>query len=116
VSNKEDRAHNGKDQASRGLDSKRHTGEGSRQVSMKPQPLEGPPRDRGAGQGDDRRRIDTRLIDVKGTKDAESAKAIIRLLVASCHDHKKVILYANQGTEALYSELGFLRMNTALAI
>jgi hypothetical protein len=31
-------------------------------------------------------------------------------------DHKKIILYANPGTEAFYGKLGFLRMNTAMAI
>jgi GNAT superfamily N-acetyltransferase len=43
-------------------------------------------------------------------------KAIIRKLVALSDGHKKIILYANPGTEGFYSELGFLRMNTAMAI
>lgn len=43
-------------------------------------------------------------------------KAIIRKLVAAAGEHKKIILYANPGTEAFYGELGFLRMNTAMAI
>ena len=30
--------------------------------------------------------------------------------------HKKIILYANPGTEGFYAKLGFLRMNTAMAI
>ena len=30
--------------------------------------------------------------------------------------HKKIILYANPGTEGFYGKLGFLRMNTAMAI
>jgi len=30
--------------------------------------------------------------------------------------HKKIILYANPGTEAFYARLGFLRMKTAMAI
>jgi GNAT superfamily N-acetyltransferase len=41
---------------------------------------------------------------------------IIRRLVAAAQGHKKIILYANPGTEAFYGKLGFLRMNTALAI
>ena len=43
-------------------------------------------------------------------------KAIIRQLVALAHNHKKIILYANPGTEGFYGKLGFLRMNTAMAI
>jgi hypothetical protein len=31
-------------------------------------------------------------------------------------EYKKIIVYANDGTEGFYSELGFLRMNTAMAI
>ena len=42
--------------------------------------------------------------------------AIIRQLVAFSREHKKIILYANPGTEGFYRELGFLRMNTAMAI
>jgi hypothetical protein len=30
--------------------------------------------------------------------------------------HKKIILYANPGVEPLYHRLGFLRMNSAMAI
>ena len=43
-------------------------------------------------------------------------KAIIRRLVTLSQNHKKIILYANPGTESFYGELGFLRMNTAMAI
>lgn len=43
-------------------------------------------------------------------------KAIIERLVALSNGHKKIILYANPGTEGFYSSLGFLRMNTAMAI
>ena len=43
-------------------------------------------------------------------------KAIIAKLVALAHGHKKIILYANPGTEDFYLKLGFLRMNTAMAI
>jgi len=42
--------------------------------------------------------------------------AIIRQLVAFSREHKKIILYANPGTEDFYGKLGFLRMNTAMAI
>jgi GNAT superfamily N-acetyltransferase len=42
--------------------------------------------------------------------------AIIRQLVAHCEGHKKNILYANPGTEPFYARLGFLHMNTAMAI
>jgi ribosomal protein S18 acetylase RimI-like enzyme len=42
--------------------------------------------------------------------------AIIRQLVTLSAGHKKIILYANPGTESLYRRLGFLRMNTAMAI
>jgi GNAT superfamily N-acetyltransferase len=42
--------------------------------------------------------------------------AIIQRLLASATGHKKIILYANPGTEAFYGRLGFLRMNTAMAI
>jgi GNAT superfamily N-acetyltransferase len=41
-------------------------------------------------------------------------KAIIRRLVELADGHKKVILYANPGTEAFYRDLGFLHMNTAM--
>ena len=40
--------------------------------------------------------------------------AIIRDLMARCQDHRKIILYANPGTEGFYARLGFLRMNTAM--
>lgn len=43
-------------------------------------------------------------------------KAIITKLVALSAGHKKIILYANPGTEGFYSSLGFHRMNTAMAI
>jgi GNAT superfamily N-acetyltransferase len=41
---------------------------------------------------------------------------IIRRLVELSRGHKKIILYANPGTEGFYAKLGFLRMNTAMAI
>ncbi len=43
-------------------------------------------------------------------------KAIIRRLVELCGNHKKIILYANPGTEPFYRDLGFLHMNTAMGI
>ncbi|HSK96078.1 MAG TPA: GNAT family N-acetyltransferase [Euzebyales bacterium] len=43
-------------------------------------------------------------------------RAIIGDLVARCAGHKKIILYANPGTERFYAKLGFDRMNTAMAI
>jgi ribosomal protein S18 acetylase RimI-like enzyme len=42
--------------------------------------------------------------------------ALIRKLVDLSRGHKKIILYANPGTEDFYTRLGFLRMNTAMAI
>lgn len=42
--------------------------------------------------------------------------AIIQRLVEFSKGHKKIILYANPGTEAFYGRLGFLRLNTAMAI
>jgi GNAT superfamily N-acetyltransferase len=41
---------------------------------------------------------------------------IIRDLMAQAQGHNKVILYANPGTEDFYLRLGFLPMNTAMAI
>jgi GNAT superfamily N-acetyltransferase len=43
-------------------------------------------------------------------------KQVIRRLTALAGGHKKIILYANPGTEAFYARLGFLRMNTAMAV
>src|SRR5262249_39804755 len=43
-------------------------------------------------------------------------KALVRQLVAAASGHKKIILYANPGTEGFYQSLGFLKMNTAMAI
>jgi ribosomal protein S18 acetylase RimI-like enzyme len=40
----------------------------------------------------------------------------IRRLVDSSRGHKKIILYANPGSEPFYERLGFLRMKTAMAI
>ncbi len=42
--------------------------------------------------------------------------AIIERLVSAADGHKKIILYANPGTESFYQRLGFLPMNTAMAI
>ena len=41
---------------------------------------------------------------------------VINRLVDLSRGHKKIILYANPGTEGFYTRLGFLRMNTAMAI
>ena len=41
---------------------------------------------------------------------------IIRRLAAAARGHKKIILYANPGTESFYRRLDFLPMNTAMAI
>jgi ribosomal protein S18 acetylase RimI-like enzyme len=41
---------------------------------------------------------------------------VIRQLVELSEGHKKIILYANPGTEGFYAGLGFLRMRTAMAI
>ena len=41
---------------------------------------------------------------------------IIRTLVEKASGHKKIILYANPGTEGFYFKLGFLPMNTAMGI
>ncbi|HEU5419819.1 MAG TPA: GNAT family N-acetyltransferase [Streptosporangiaceae bacterium] len=43
-------------------------------------------------------------------------KALVQNLVSRAQGHKKIILYANPGTEGFYHQLGFLRMNTAMAI
>jgi hypothetical protein len=43
-------------------------------------------------------------------------RAIISQLVELSKGHKKIILYANPGTEGFYAKLGFYRMNTAMAI
>lgn len=43
-------------------------------------------------------------------------KAIITKLKELSAGHKKIILYANPGTEGFYKKLGFKRMSTAMAI
>jgi len=43
-------------------------------------------------------------------------RAIIEHLRDRSAGHRKIILYANPGTERLYRKLGFLRMRTAMAI
>ncbi|MCP5027536.1 MAG: GNAT family N-acetyltransferase [Actinomycetia bacterium] len=42
--------------------------------------------------------------------------AIVKHLVHAAQGHKKIILYANPGTESFYRRLGFLPMNTAMAV
>ena len=41
---------------------------------------------------------------------------IVKKLIALSKGHKKIILYANPGTESFYKNLGFDRMSTAMAI
>ena len=43
-------------------------------------------------------------------------RAIIERLLSQCGGHRKIILYAVPGKEALYERLGFRRMTTAMAI
>lgn len=43
-------------------------------------------------------------------------REVIRRLVARADGHKKILLYANPGTEGFYAGLGFRRMRTAMAI
>jgi GNAT superfamily N-acetyltransferase len=42
--------------------------------------------------------------------------AIVQEIVTRANGHKKIILYANPGTEPFYAKFGFLPMNTAMAI
>jgi len=43
-------------------------------------------------------------------------KAIINKLVGLSKGHKKIILYTVPGKEAFYNKVGFIKMNTAMAI
>jgi len=43
-------------------------------------------------------------------------RAVVQRLVEQATGHKKILLYANPGTEPFYAGLGFLPMNTAMAI
>ena len=43
-------------------------------------------------------------------------RAMVQRLVDRAAGHRKVILYANPGTEPFYAALGFLPMNTAMAV
>ena len=43
-------------------------------------------------------------------------KGIVAKLVELSKDHKKIILYANPGKEGFYKNIGFKKMNTAMAI
>lgn len=43
-------------------------------------------------------------------------REIITRLMELSRGHKKIILYANPGTEGFYRKLGFLRMRTAMAV
>ncbi len=51
--------------------------------------------------------------DLQGTG---LGKAIMQRLIDLSAGHKKIILYANPGTKKFYGKLGFLKMNTAMAI
>lgn len=41
---------------------------------------------------------------------------VVKSLIQQSEGHKKIILYANPGKEGFYSNLGFKKMNTAMAI
>ena len=59
------------------------------------------------------------IADVAVHPDHQGAglgQALIRRLLDAASGHRKVILYANPGTEAFYRRLGFLSMNTAMAV
>lgn len=43
-------------------------------------------------------------------------RAIVEELIELSSGHRKIVLYANPGTEAFYEKLGFLPMQTAMAI
>jgi ribosomal protein S18 acetylase RimI-like enzyme len=43
-------------------------------------------------------------------------KRIVMNLMGQSQGHKKIILYANPGKEGFYANLGFKKMNTAMAI
>lgn len=43
-------------------------------------------------------------------------KQVVRQLLAATQGHRKVILYAVPGREDFYRQLGFMRMQTAMAI
>lgn len=43
-------------------------------------------------------------------------KEVVKSLVNLSQDHNKIILYANPGREGFYANLGFKKMNTAMAI
>jgi len=59
------------------------------------------------------------ICDVAVLPDYQGAgigKDIVLNLVEQSKDHKKIILYAYPGKESFYKNLGFQRMNTAMAI
>ena len=43
-------------------------------------------------------------------------KKIVNKLLNLSKGHKKIILYANPGKEGFYKNIGFKKMNTAMAI
>jgi GNAT superfamily N-acetyltransferase len=59
------------------------------------------------------------LCDVAVHPDCQGqglGREIIARLLARCHGHRKIILYAVPGKENFYERLGFRRMTTAMAI
>ncbi|HEU4841774.1 MAG TPA: GNAT family N-acetyltransferase [Ilumatobacteraceae bacterium] len=59
------------------------------------------------------------IADVAVHPDAQGTglgQALIRRLLDAASGHRKVILYANPGTEGFYRRLGFLPMNTAMGV
>jgi ribosomal protein S18 acetylase RimI-like enzyme len=59
------------------------------------------------------------ICDVAVHPDAQGrglGQAIVQRLVDASRGHRKILLYANPGTEGFYIKLGFDRMNTAMAI
>lgn len=43
-------------------------------------------------------------------------RSIIQRLIGAAKGHRKIILYANPGREGFYAKIGFLPMNTAMAM
>jgi GNAT superfamily N-acetyltransferase len=49
-------------------------------------------------------------------QDRGLGQAIVHDLIRQCTGHRKIILYANPGTEPFYRRAGFLPMTTAMAV
>lgn len=59
------------------------------------------------------------LADIAVHPDHQSrglGSAILRDLVRQCTGHRKIILYADPGTEPFFEQAGFLPMETAMAL